>query len=177
MNITVFSFDFSGCGKSEGDYISLGWYEKDDVKTIVEYLRKSGTVSTIGLWGRSMGAITSLMHSDRDPSIAALVLDSPFASLRKVAEELAKQFSKIPNFLTSFGLMFVRKTIKNKAKFNIDHLKPIDHVDKAFIPAFFMHAKDDTFILPHHSKELFEKYAGDKQYKLIEGDHNSVRPN
>ena len=60
------------------------------------------------------------------------------------------------------GLVFVRRTINNKAKFNIDHLKPIDHVNKSFIPALFIHAKDDKFILPHHSKKLFDKYAGDK---------------
>ncbi len=41
MNICLFAFDFSGCGKSEGDYISLGWYEKDDVECVIEYLRKS----------------------------------------------------------------------------------------------------------------------------------------
>jgi hypothetical protein len=23
----IFSFDFTGCGKSEGDFISLGYYE------------------------------------------------------------------------------------------------------------------------------------------------------
>jgi alpha/beta superfamily hydrolase len=49
MNMTLFAFDFSGCGKSEGDYISLGWYEKDDLGAVVKYLRNSGTVSTIGL--------------------------------------------------------------------------------------------------------------------------------
>ena len=109
-----------------------------------------------------MGAITAVMHADRDPSIAGMILDSPFSTFRSVAEELAKQYSSIPNFLTSFGLMFVRKTIKNKAKFNIDNLKPIDHVNKSFIPAFFIHAKGDKFILPHHSKKLHDKYAGDK---------------
>ncbi len=71
-----------------------------------------------------MGAITALMHADRDPSIGAMILDSPFTSLRKVAEELAKEYS-IPNFLTTFGLMFIRKSIKSRAKFNIDHLKVI----------------------------------------------------
>ncbi len=43
-----------------------------------------------GLWGRSMGAITAVMHADRDPSIAGMILDSPFSTLRSVAEELAK---------------------------------------------------------------------------------------
>ena len=109
-----------------------------------------------------MGAITAVMHADRDPSIAGMILDSPFTTLRKVAEELTKHIPYIPGFLTKFGLYFVKKSIKRRAKFNIDDLNPIEHVDKSYIPAFFIHAKKDTFILPHHSKDLFDKYAGDK---------------
>jgi alpha/beta superfamily hydrolase len=60
-NITVFTLDFSGSGLSEGDYVSLGWHEKDDLKTVVSYLRNSNQVSRIGLWGRSMGAVTRLL--------------------------------------------------------------------------------------------------------------------
>ena len=33
-NITLFCFDFPGCGLSEGEFISLGWYERDDVACI-----------------------------------------------------------------------------------------------------------------------------------------------
>ena len=81
-NITLFCFDFVGCGNSEGEYISLGWHERDDVNVIVNYLREHRKVSTIGLWGRSMGAATALLHANRDPSIAGMVLDSPFSDLR-----------------------------------------------------------------------------------------------
>jgi hypothetical protein len=41
MNITLFAFDFSGCGLSEGEYISLGYYEQEDVECVIEFLRKS----------------------------------------------------------------------------------------------------------------------------------------
>ncbi len=41
MNVTLFAFDFTGCGRSEGDYISLGWYEREDVECVIEFLRKS----------------------------------------------------------------------------------------------------------------------------------------
>jgi alpha/beta superfamily hydrolase len=47
-NITVFAFDFTGSGLSEGKHVSLGYYEKDDVKEVVKYLRSTGTVSRIG---------------------------------------------------------------------------------------------------------------------------------
>lgn len=32
--------------------------QKDDLKSVVDYLRSDGNVSLIGLWGRSMGAVT-----------------------------------------------------------------------------------------------------------------------
>jgi len=49
LNITVFAFDFAGSGNSDGKYISLGYFEKDDLKVVIEYLRNTGRVSTIGL--------------------------------------------------------------------------------------------------------------------------------
>ncbi|MCH83781.1 esterase/lipase domain protein, partial [Trifolium medium] len=57
-NITVFTLDFSGSGLSDGDYVSLGWHEKDDLKIVVSHLRSNKQISRIGLWGRSMGAVT-----------------------------------------------------------------------------------------------------------------------
>ena len=96
QNITLFCFDFAGCGLSEGEYISLGWFERDDVAMIVEHLRECRRISTIALLGRSMGAVTALLHADRDPSIAAIILDSPFSDLSKLVNELAYRYTKLP---------------------------------------------------------------------------------
>ena len=63
-NITLFCFDFPGCGKSEGEYISLGHYEQDEINVLVDFLRSARKVSTVALWGRSMGAATSLLHAN-----------------------------------------------------------------------------------------------------------------
>lgn len=85
---------------SEGDYISLGWHERDDLQTVIDYLRETGKVSLIGLWGRSMGAATALLHGPWDPSIAGMVLDSPFSRLSELANEIVYYYSKAPSFLT-----------------------------------------------------------------------------
>ena len=176
-DITVFAFDFSGCGKSEGEYISLGWYERDDVECVVEYLRSTNKVATIGLWGRSMGAVTAIMYGDRDPSIAGLVLDSPFCSLKVLTEELAKEkAASIPNFILNKGVQMIRETIKEKAKFDINDIEPKVYAERCFIPALFCHGLDDTFVNVHHCKDLYEVYAGDKNVTYVEGDHNSQRP-
>jgi pimeloyl-ACP methyl ester carboxylesterase len=154
----MFCFDFAGCGNSGGDFISLGWWERDDVAMIVEHLRANRRVCTIALWGRSMGAVTALLHADRDPSIAGLVLDSPFSSLSKLVNELSYTYTKIPSFLISPVLKLISSTIKSKADFDIYKLSPIDHVKNSFIPALFSTATEDDFIKPHHTKELHEAY-------------------
>ena len=176
-DITVFAFDFSGCGKSEGEYISLGWYERDDVECVVNYLRSTNKVATIGLWGRSMGAVTAIMYGDRDPSIAGMVLDSPFCSLKVLTEEMAKEkASSIPNFILNKGVSMIRETIKEKAKFDINDIEPKVYAERCFIPALFCHAENDTFVNVHHSHDLYAVYAGEKRITIVSGDHNSARP-
>ena len=177
MNITVFAFDFSGCGQSEGEYISLGWYETDDVECVVEYLRNTNKVSTIGLWGRSMGAVTAIMYGDRDPSIAGMVMDSPFSSLSILVGELIKDRVNIPSFVLNQGLKMVKGTIKKKANFNCDDIEPINFAKRCFIPGLFCHAKQDDFVNWHHCKDLYNAYQGEKNVVYFdEGDHNSIRP-
>ena len=56
---SLFAFDCAGSGLSEGDWVTLGWHERDDVAAVVAYLRADPGVSAVALWGRSMGAATA----------------------------------------------------------------------------------------------------------------------
>ena len=176
MNITFFAFDFSGCGKSEGEYISLGWYEMDDVQCVIEYLRKTNKVSTIGLWGRSMGAVTAIMYGVRDPSIAGLVLDSSFSSLNKLIEELVKEKVSLPQFVVNQATKLVKSTVNKRANFNLDDIEPVKFAETCFIPALFCHGNGDSFVKKHHCEELYAVYPGDKNVIYVDGDHNTSRP-
>ncbi|CAN6726334.1 unnamed protein product [Malus baccata var. baccata] len=176
-NITVFTLDFSGSGISGGDHVTLGWNEKDDLKTVVDYLRADGNVSLIGLWGRSMGAVTSLLYGAEDPSIAGMVLDSPFSDLVDLMMELVDTYKiRLPKFTVKFAIQYMRRAIQKKAKFDIMNLNTIKVASSCFVPALFGHAIDDDFIQPHHSDRIFEAYMGDKNIIKFEGDHNSPRP-
>jgi len=178
LGISLFTFDFAGCGESDGEYISLGFFERDDLAVCVDYLRNTGMVSAIGLWGRSMGSVTALMHADRDHSIGGIVLDSPFCSLRQLASELAQSdylSVKIPSWLLSGALALGRMRIQSLCDFDIDALAPENHVSGSFIPAMFIAARGDDFIAPHHTQHLYEAYNGDKELEMVEGDHNSPR--
>ncbi|CAO2823559.1 unnamed protein product [Amaranthus hypochondriacus] len=176
-NITVFTLDFSGSGLSDGKYVSLGWHEKDDLRVVITYLRSQKRVSHIGLWGRSMGAVTSLLYGSEDPSISGMVLDSAFTNLFDLMMELVDVYKiRLPKFTVKMGVQYMRHMIQKRAKFDIKDLNALQVASKTFIPALFGHAKEDKFIQPHHTDIIFKLYAGDKNIIKFDGDHNSSRP-
>ncbi|XVF26264.1 hypothetical protein REPUB_Repub13aG0283900 [Reevesia pubescens] len=176
-NITVFTLDFSGSGLSDGDYVSLGWHERDDLKIVVSYLRSEKQISRIGLWGRSMGAVTSLLYGAEDPSIAGMVLDSAFSNLFDLMMELVDVYKiRLPKFTVKMAVQYMRRIIQKKAKFDIMDLNCLKVAPRTFIPALFGHASEDKFIRPHHSDLILKSYAGDKNFIKFDGDHNSSRP-
>lgn len=179
-SVSVFALDFSGSGLSEGEHVSLGYYEREDVEAVIAYLRASGQVSTVALWGHSMGSTTALLYGDRDPTIAAMVLDSPFADLMALANEIAQNARdnglRVPGFAISITTGLIRRSVRKRANFDPYEVSPIKNCDKCFIPALFAHGEKDAFIKPHNSEQLHEAYAGDKNLILFDGDHNSPRP-
>lgn len=180
LGVSVVAFDFAGSGKSDGEFVSLGYYEQEDLQTVVHYLRSSGEVSAIALWGRSMGAATAIMYGSRDPTLSCMILDSAFTDLNGLAMEMVEKVKEqgvnVPNFVVSMILRMIKSSIKSQAGFSIRHIAPIEHVNRCFIPAMFVAGDNDAFIDKRHSKRLYEMYAGDKNIVIVDGDHNSLRP-
>ena len=178
-NINLFVFDFAGSGQSEGDYISLGYHESQDLGNVIDFLEKIPGVGKIGIWGRSMGAATGMIYTHRDKRIRAVCLDSPFADFERLARELIKKhlsFS-LPGFIIGGMLSIVRGTILKKNGLDIEKLKPIELAGKTTTPVIFVHAINDELIDVKHTMDLFNMYAGqEKSLKCCEtGGHNTKR--
>jgi len=154
-NIQLCCLDFSGCGLSEGDYISLGYFERNDLERVIEYLQYYENISCINIWGRSMGASTCLMTEKINSSVNCIVMDGPFKSLKSVCEYRAKEDLGIPNVITQTMLKLVRKTIKSTANFDIYDLKPYVNAKNYDVPAYFIAAKDDSMIPLEHIQEIY----------------------
>ena len=59
-----------------------------------------------------MGAVASLMYMNKyknDPLIQALILDTPFSSLREVMLAYANKKSSLPEFVLSWGINSVNE--------------------------------------------------------------------
>ena len=176
-DINLFVVDMPGCGLSEGEYISLGYYESNDVGIIIDFLEDFPGVGNIGLWGRSMGAATALLYAHRDERVKAICMDSPFASFCRLAKELTSKYITVPGFLVDTVLSFVRGTIIEKNGLDIYKLNPIDVAPITFQPAMFVHAMNDKLISIQHSIDISSIYGGERTLKCSDvGGHNSKRP-
>jgi len=176
IGINVFCFDFSGCGCSEGKYVSLGHFETIDSESVISILHNDFFCDKIALWGRSMGAVTALSLACKRKDISSIVLDSPFCSLRELCSIIAKDYN-IPGFLLPSVIETVREKVLIEAGFDIDDVDPLSEAHHCIIPTFFIHSEEDDFIPVSNSVRLFDMCGSDiKTLKIVKGNHNDDRP-
>lgn len=178
-NVTLFCLDFSGSGLSDGDYVTLGYHEQDDLCTVIDYLSHVRTVSSIGLWGKSMGAVAALMRTARDRRVDACVLDSPFANFRDLVLAYVKEslsMTWIPCSMVDFALSVVAEQVEARAGFNPLTLSPLEDAPKCLCPVIFGAAQGDRLIPAQQIQDLSQAWGGDSRFFSFEGDHNSDRP-
>ena len=170
-------FDFSGCGKSEGEYSTLGWREQEDVEILVHILLQRYKATKIVLWGRSMGAVTALFYAKRHSMfVNSMVLDSPFSDIKVMVQDVVYENYKIPGALVNPILSFLSSTIKKKVNFDILELKPLEFAKTCSVPCMFIIGKHDQLVLPKRVKQIYDAYKGKRKTIVYsEGDHASSR--
>ena len=106
LGINLCSFDFSGCGNSEGEYVTFGHKERDDLKSVIAYIVKHKRVSDVVLWGRSMGAVASIFYMAENPGIVnCAILDSGFAHFNQVFLAIASKLGIPPKTIEEVNMI------------------------------------------------------------------------
>lgn len=170
--VLVCCFDFAGCGRSDGDFWTLGFHEKDDVELLMNELHVSFNVNRFFLWGRSMGAGTSVMV--RSPWLKGIIVDSGYSNVPELLKFIGG--SKVPGCLLPGGLWVFCRMIKNIAGFDPRKLKPVEWALEGHVPAVFGHSRGDMFVPYDQGRELFDAYeCPDKHWMDLLGGHNARR--
>ncbi|RHY34991.1 hypothetical protein DYB32_000483 [Aphanomyces invadans] len=75
LGFSVFAFDFSGSGVSDGIYVTMGWLESSDLKYILDDLDSKSTVLSVSLFAHTMGCYPALLNvASRFQQTAELVV-------------------------------------------------------------------------------------------------------
>jgi pimeloyl-ACP methyl ester carboxylesterase len=167
----VLMFDLHGCGESEGNTVSGGYYEKDDLKGAVAYVQERG-YEKIGVLGFSLGAVSALLAAGEDTEIDAVVADSSFADLNDIMEpEFAKR-TKAPKIFLRLILFMI------KIMYGVDFaaIRPVEIVAKiAPRPILFIHGDADDMIPVDHARHLLEASQNpNNSIWIVPGGHTSA---
>jgi len=90
--------DLRSHGRSEGSEISFGYHEWRDLEAAVSFLEQEAPEDIIGLFGNSMGGALAIVYAARDERIAAVIAQSPYASVAHSIYKGVSRFSNVPPF-------------------------------------------------------------------------------
>lgn len=157
LGYSLVLYDHAYFGQSEGDFTTLGLYEKQDLNSVLTYVRGVfGKDAIVGLHGESMGAATVLLELGVRDDVDFVVADCPFSDTMKYYRELCTDLAHLP----SFPIVDVANAVsKRKYGYDFNKVKPIDAVAGSAVPVCFIHGAADTFIRPHHSEDMYKVSA------------------
>ncbi len=166
-------FDLRAHGDSDGDRISGGYFEQQDVLGAFDYLSGRGVPSDrIGLIGFSMGAGTGILAAAEEPAIGALVADSPYANASDlIAQETARK-TVFPEWIAPVFIPGARLLTRSIYGINISALTPEKAVSRLSYPILVIHGEADTRIPVEHGRRVYQAAnSGSLIWLVPEVDH------
>lgn len=163
----VLIYDHRYHGKSGGENCTFGYYEKYDLKKVIDFIEKrAGEGFIIGTHGESMGASVVLLHAAIDSRIKFVIADCPYESVK----EQFKHRLKVEYKLRAFPILNMASIFtKIKTKAFLEDIAPLSIIDKVQIPVFFIHGDSDNYIPYSHSIKLYNKKNGVKMLYIAKG--------
>lgn len=152
--------------KSEGDYIGMGWLDKDDIACWVKWISKQDKNAKIIIHGVSMGGATTMMISGENlDNVEGYIEDCGYTSVWDIfASELNKRFS-----LPTFPVLNISSSVSNlQAGYNFKEASSIEQVKKCKKPMLFIHGGKDDFVPTSMVYEVYNVADCDKDLYIVD---------
>lgn len=159
-------------GKSGGNNITFGFYEKYDVKTWVDMIiEKTGTPECLGIHAESMGASIAMQHASIDNRASFYITDSIFSDMQDALAHRLKEDYHLPRFpFIPFASLISRLL---GAMFFSD-ISPEKIIPALTVPVFFIHGSADTYVPSYMSQRLFDKKKNNRKIWIAPGAEHTM---
>ena len=166
---SVLAFDLRNSGNSGGNISSLGYNERNDVLSAVNYVKKLD-YENIVLLGCSTGASASLFASALSPDVDAVVADTPYHDMRTFLYDTLRTYTRLPSFPFDFAVPVMVNLFAGIDSYKIA-AGGSDTIAKRDLPVLFIHSSRDSLIPIAASKKLLSLYSvGSARCRLWETD-------
>jgi len=159
----VLVYDARACGESEGDLISLGYYEAEDLIAAVKFLKEKG-MKRIAADGISQGGATIVFAAQKTNDLDCIIIESCYDELVNAVNNRFKSMLFIPGEIGS-ALMIPIAEKKLNAK--ISDIAPVNYIDKIEVPVYVISGAADTRTTETETKKIFDKANAPKQLWIV----------
>jgi pimeloyl-ACP methyl ester carboxylesterase len=166
LGYDVIAYDSRGHGLSGGDRCTYGYFEKEDLRRVID---QAGADRVI-LFGGSLGAAVALQTAPLEPKVRAVVAMSTFSDLRTVATQRAAVIH-----FPSFAIDWAFERSERDGQFVVDEASPLRAAPRITVPVLLIHGAADHNTPPSHSAAVFAALRGPKQLLIVpSAGHNDV---
>lgn len=164
LGFTVLMYDHRNHGMSGKAFTTMGYYEKYDLKKVVDWCyHKYGVDCNIITHGESMGAATVLMHAEIDYRVNLAIADCAYSDLKLLLRHQLKQYYHLPYLLIPIEnfLIYLR------AGFWFKQVSPIMSISNTDTPVLFIHGKRDNLVPSVMSRHMYACKKKNKGLYLV----------
>lgn len=156
-------------GASGGNYIGMGYLDKFDISSWVEYILDEDPSAEIVLHGLSMGAAAVMMYSGEDnvpENVLAAVEDSGYRSAESYLRWKLKERFRIPSFPI---IPIANIAFKVSAGYYMKDASAIEAVKSSKVPILFIHGDRDMTVPVEDVYALYEAVDSESDIYIVEG--------
>jgi len=168
----VLLYDSRSHGTSGKGIISLGYYERNDVLGAIHYVEsrypERGQMPKIVLMGISMGAVATLEAAAQSKDYAALILDSPFSSLKETIVDHTWLFLRLPRYPFAPSFLFWFQRLAGFDPQQVDSHEAISRVQP--VPLLIISSTGDRRIRSSVARSLYQESTSTVKKLEIFGD-------
>ncbi|MDR1254304.1 MAG: alpha/beta hydrolase [Oscillospiraceae bacterium] len=167
INFNILIPDLRSFGKSEGNYLGMGWHDRLDIVSWIQKILEIDSAAQIVLYGQSMGgaAVMAASGENLPDNVKAIAEDSGYSSLWEEFSYQLKELYGLPSFPF---LNFASMMTSFKAQYNLKEVDLVKQVAKSKTPMLFIHGEKDTFVPMSHVEKVYEAANVPKEKLIVE---------
>lgn len=156
-------FDHRSFGDSEGTITTVGLRETQDVQAAIDHALEREATETVAAWGFSLSASTILLA--RDERLAAIVADSPFASLEEMIERSYGPMGPLASAMGWLTGLYARLLLGAwPSEADVEAA-----VESSSTPILFIHGEADAQIPVEHARRLAARAGPEAELWTVPG--------
>jgi fermentation-respiration switch protein FrsA (DUF1100 family) len=160
--------DLRAHGLSNGDIVTYGYHEWQDVVAAMEYLKHRSDIhpDRIGLLGQSMGGSVIIRAAARSDVPRAIVVESTFRNMSSAVDDAFDNISSLPQWPFASLVVWMAESAIGA---DISELDSVRDMATLNLPVFIIHGTDDELMPLEHHNALLRAANDPKLSWIVEG--------